>query len=194
MGSLYKSLNKVILKVIETKHPKDMKELVQFAQKHVDASLDDIKRVIKHFQRKKVTTLEESSTTAKRLSDLLYSRKNVWFWLVVSFIILAFISIIFFPESGSVLSYLRYAFGFILASFLPGYCLTEVLFPRKDSMDEIERFTFSVALSFAVTALVGLFLSFTPFGLTLATALLTLGSIVIVLALVALDRKHRVYK
>jgi uncharacterized membrane protein len=82
-------------------------------------------------------------------------------------------------------------FGFILASFLPGYCLTEVLFPRKSAMDEIERFTFSVGLSFAVTALVGLFLSFTPFGLTFTTALVTLGFFIIVLALIAYMRKSK---
>ena len=188
------SLSRVILKVIETRQPKDVKELVQFVQEQVDASLHDIKREVKNLQGKEVVTLEESTTHANRLSNLLYSRKNVWFWFIVSFTILVFISIIFFPESGSLLSYLRYSFGFIFAAFLPGYCLTEVLFPRKSSMDEIERFTFSVGLSFAVTALVGLFLSFTPFGLTLTTALVTLGFIVIALALAAFRRKSKIDK
>ena len=121
-----------------------------------------------------------------------FSRKSLWFWVIISLTLLAFISILLFQESGTPLSYVRYAFGFVFAVFLPGYCLNEALFPKKNSMDEIERFTFSVGLSFAVTALVGLFLSFTPFGLTLATALLTLGSIVIFMALVALERKYRV--
>jgi uncharacterized membrane protein len=102
-----------------------------------------------------------------------------------------FISILLIPGVGTPLSILRYVFGFILASFLPGYCLTEVLFPRKSAMDEIERFTFSVGLSFAVTALVGLFLSFTPFGLTFTTALVTLGFFIIVLALIAYMRKSK---
>ena len=79
----------------------------------------------------------------------------------------------------------------ILVAFLPGYCLTETLFPKKDALDLIERFTFSIGLSFAVTALVGLFLSFTPFGLILETALSALGSLVIVLAVVALIRKYK---
>ena len=192
MGALDESLSRVILKVIETKQPKDVKELVQFVQEQVDASLDDIKSEVKNLQRKEVVTLEESTTHANRLSNLLYSRKNVWFWFIVSFTILAFISIIFFPDSGSLLSYLRYSFGFILAAFLPGYCLTEVLFPKKSSMDEIERFTLSIGLSFAVTALVGLFLSLTPFGLTLTTALINLDLIVILLALAALKRKRKV--
>ena len=194
MGALDESLSKVILKVIETKQPKDVKELVQFVEEQVDASFDDITREVKNLQQKGLVTMEESTTPTNRLSDFLSSRKNIWFWGTISLTILAFISILFFPESGTPLSYLRYAFGFILAAFLPGYCLTETLFPRKSSMDEIERFTFSVGLSFAVTALVGLFLSFTPFGLTLTTALATLGFFVIALAVAAFRRKSKIDK
>jgi uncharacterized membrane protein len=41
-----------------------------------------------------------------------------------------------------------------------------------------------------VTALVGLFLSFTPIGLTLATAVSALGLLVIVLVIIAFGRRH----
>ena len=186
-----KSLDKIILEIVETKQPKNVRELVQLVQEQVSASLEDITKEVRDMQQKGLVILEEPTIPIKRFSDFLSSRKSLWFWVTISLTLLAFVSILFFPETGTPLSYLRYAFGFVLAVFLPGYCLTETLFPRKNSMDEIERFTFSVGLSFAVTALVGLFLSFTPFGLTLATALLALGSIVIVLALAALNRKYR---
>ena len=186
-----KSLDKIILKIVETKQPKNVRELVQLVQEQVDANLEGITREIKDLQQKGLLVLEEPKTPTNRFIDFLSSRKTLWFWVTICLTLLAFLSILFFPETGTPLSYLRYAFGFIFAFFLPGYCLTETLFPRKNSIDEIERFTFSVGLSFAVTALVGLFLSFTPFGLTLTTALLALGSIVIVLALVALNRKYK---
>ena len=186
-----KSLDKIILEIVETKQPKNVRELVQLVQEQVDASLEDIASEVKDLQQKGLIVLEEPTTRPHRFSDFLSSTKSLWFWVTICLIFFAFISILFFPETGTPLSYLRYAFGFILAVFLPGYCLTETLFPRKNAMDEIERFTFSVGLSFAVTALVGLFLSFTPFGLTLSTALLTLGSIVIFLAIVALNRKYK---
>ncbi len=133
--------------------------------------------------------MQESTTHTNWLSDFAPSRKNGWFWLAIGFTFLTLLSIIVLPSSGTPLSYLRYVFGFVLAAFLPGYCLTQALFPKKDAMDEIERFTFSIGLSFAVTTLIGLFLSFTPFGLTMTTALLTLGVVVIFLAIVALERK-----
>ena len=124
-----------------------------------------------------------------RLNEFLPSKKNTWFWFTLGLTFITLLSIVLSPESGTPLSYLRYVFGFILAAFLPGYCLTQALFPKKNSLDEIERFTFSIGLSFAVTAIVGLFLSFTPFGLTLTTALLTLDLVVISLAFIALKRK-----
>jgi uncharacterized membrane protein len=168
-----------------------VRELVQLVQEQVDASLDDITRAVKDLQQKGLVKLEEPTTPTHHFNDFLSSRKSLWFWATICLTLLAFISILFFPETGTPLSYLRYAFGVVLAVFLPGYCLVETLFPRKNSMDEIERVTFSVGLSFAITALVGLFLGFTPFGLTLTTALLTLGSMVVVLALVALSRKYK---
>ena len=184
-------MDNVILKVLETKQPESMKELVHFVQEQVSASLDDITREVKNLQQKGLIVLEEPVTPIKnRFFHTLSSKKDIWFWVTISLAILAFISIVFIPEGGTPLSYLRYAFGFILAAFLPGYCLTETLFPKKSAMDEIERFTFSIGLSFAITALVGLFLSFS-FGLTLTTALVTLDGIVILLALIAFKRKSK---
>lgn len=186
-----KSLDKLVLEIIETKHPKNVRELVQLVQKETNTSLEEIKIEVENLQQKGLIVLEEPTIPRERLDILLHPGKSLWFWVSICLTLLAFVSILLFPGTGTPFSYLRYAFGFLLAVFLPGYCLTETLFPRKDSLDEIERFTFSVGLSFALTALVGLLLSLTPFGLTLTTALLALGSIVIVLALVALNRKYK---
>jgi hypothetical protein len=185
------TLDETILQIVKTKHPKNVREIVQLVQEQVDASLADIMMRAKDLQQKGLLILEEPTRPPRRFSDFLSSRKSLWFWAAVCLTIFGFVSILFFPETGTPLSYARYAFGFILAVFLPGYCLTETLFPRKEALDEIERFSLSIGLSFAVTALVGLFLGFTPFGLTLTTALPTLGAIVIVLALVALHRKYK---
>jgi uncharacterized membrane protein len=116
---------------------------------------------------------------------------SYWFWIVIVLSILSFASIMLLPETGTPLSYIRYVFAFVLVAFLPGYCLTETLFPKEATLDVIERITFSIGLSFAITALVGLFLSFTPIGLTLPTTLPALGSVVIVLAVLALVRKYK---
>jgi uncharacterized membrane protein len=184
------TLEKTILHILDTKQPKTVKELVQLVQDQVDVTLDDIEREVNHLHQKGLVLLEEPRQK-ENFVNFLSPRKSRWFWLVIGLSLFAFISIIFIPETGTPLSYLRYIFGFVLVAFLPGYCLNETLFPRSDVMDIIERFTFSIGLSFAITALVALFLSFTSLGLTLSTALPALGSLVIVLAIVALIRKYK---
>jgi len=185
------SLETVILDILETKQPRNVKELVQLVQEQVDTTLEDIKKEVKDLQRKGLVLLEEPTCHKENFSSFLSPRNSRWFWILISISILSFVSILFIPETGTPLSYLRYIFAFVLVAFLPGYCLTETLFPREDALDIIERLTFSIGLSFAVTALVGLFLSFTPLSLTLTTALPALGSLVIVLAMVALIRKYK---
>lgn len=141
-------------------------------------------------QKQVNTTTEDKNEAKESFSNFLAPKRSSWFWIVTCLVVLSFVSILLVPETGTALSYIRYIFGFILVAILPGYCLTQTLFPRDDSIDIIERATFSIGLSFAITALVGLFLSFSPLGLTLATALPALGSLVIALAVLALIRKY----
>ncbi|MCW4016146.1 MAG: DUF1616 domain-containing protein [Candidatus Bathyarchaeota archaeon] len=185
------SLETVILDVLETKQPKNVKELIHLVQQQVDATLDEIEQEIKKLHKKELVALEEPTLQKQDFISFVSPRNSRWFWLLIGISLLSFVSILFLPETQIPVSYLRYIFGFVLVAFLPGYCLTETLFPIQTALDLIERITFSIGLSFAITALVGLFLSFTPIGLTLATALPALGSIVIILAMVALTRKYK---
>lgn len=184
-------LEKVILNILETKQPENVNELVQLVQEQVDANLGDIKKTVKNLHRKGLVSFDEPTRHKENFISFLSLKNSRWFWIVIGASILSFVSILFFPETGTPLSYIRYIFAFVLVAFLPGYCLTETLFPKEDTLDIIERLAFSIGLSFALTALVGLFLSFTPLSLTLATALPALGSLVIVLAIIALIRKYK---
>jgi hypothetical protein len=185
------SLETVILDVLEAKQPRNVKELVRLVHEQADATLDDIEKAVKSLHRKGLVELEDPANQSENFVSFLSPRNSRWFWIALGTAVLSFISILFIPETGTPLSYVRYVFAFVLVVFLPGYCLTEALFPNEDALDMIERATFSIGLSFAVTALVGLFLSFSSLNLTLATALPALGSLVIVLAVVALLRKYR---
>lgn len=185
-----KSLEAIILNILESNQPYNVKELVRIVQEQTGAKLADIEKTIKSLHKKGKVSFDEPVAYKESLVSFLSLPKGRWFWIVIATSLLSFLSILVVPETGTPLSYIRYIFGFILVAFLPGYCLTETLFPKEDSLDVIERITFSIGLSFAVTALVGLFLSFTPPKLTLGTALPTLGSVVIFLAVVALIRKY----
>jgi hypothetical protein len=184
------SIEEAILDVLDTKQPDNVKELVLLVQKQVNASSEEIQTHIKSLHQKGLVALDEPAGH-QPVFKFVFQKQSLWFWATLAISGFSLLSVLFIPENQIPLSYVRYSFGFILVAFLPGFCLTETLFPRKQSLDLIERITFSIGLSFATTALVGLFLSFTPFGLTLSTALPTLGGLVLALAVIGLFRKYQ---
>ena len=185
------SLESVILDVLDIEQPENVKQLVKLVQQQVDVSLDEIQKEVKKLHKKGLVSLEEPTHQKQNFIQFLSSKNNYWFWIIIATSLLSFASIAFIPETQTPISYIRYVFAFILVAFLPGYCLTETLFPKQATLDTIERITFSIGLTFAITTLTGLFLSFSSIGLTLSTTLPVLGSVVIGLAILALLRKYK---
>jgi uncharacterized membrane protein len=85
----------------------------------------------------------------------------------------------------------RYVLSFVFIAFLPGYCLVNILFLGKNSIDFVEQLVLSVALSFGLTGLVGLFLGLSPIGINFTSIAVSLSLLVLVLAAIALVRKSR---
>ena len=88
------------------------------------------------------------------------------------------------------LSFVRYASGFLFVSYIPGYCLLKLLFAKKNELDILEGFVLSISLSFCVVALLGLSLGLTPIGINFGSVTISLGLIVVFLALFALIRER----
>jgi len=97
----------------------------------------------------------------------------------------------YFIPSDSLFVFLRYAFGFVFVAFLPGYCLVSILFINKNKLDLIEEITLSVALSFALDGLVGLFLGLSPIGINFTSITISLSTLVLVFAAIAFVRKTK---
>jgi uncharacterized membrane protein len=85
----------------------------------------------------------------------------------------------------------RYFFSFVFVTFLPGYCLVNILFINKNKLDFVEEIVLSVALSFGLDGLVGLFLGLSPIGLNFASITVSLSALVLVFAAIAFIRKLR---
>ncbi len=88
----------------------------------------------------------------------------------------------------------RYILSFIFIAFLPGYCLVNILFVGKNQLDIVEELVLSVALSFGIDGLVGLFLGLSPIGINLTSIAVSLSVIVLALSAVAFVRKIRIKK
>lgn len=97
----------------------------------------------------------------------------------------------YFIPSDSWLVALRYVFGFVFIAFLPGYCLVNILFLGKNKIDFVEQLVLSVALSFGLTGLVGLFLGLSPIKFEFTPITVSLGVLVLLLAVIAYVRKSR---
>ena len=86
---------------------------------------------------------------------------------------------------------LRVVLGLPFILFFPGYALVLALFPRNDSIDSIKRFALSFGLSFAVTALIGLGLNYTPWGIRLMPVLYSQTVFILLMSAVAFWRQSR---
>jgi uncharacterized membrane protein len=84
----------------------------------------------------------------------------------------------------------RYFFAFVFIAFLPGYCLVNLLFIGQNRLDFVEQLVLSVALSFGLAGLDGLFLGLSPIGINPTTITVSLSTIVLVLAAAAFLRKR----
>ena len=98
---------------------------------------------------------------------------------------------VYFVSGNSPLFIIRYLLGFVFVAFLPGYCLVNILFIGVNRIDLVENLVLSVALSFGITGLVGLFLGLSPIGINFTSITVSLSAIVLGLGLVAFVRKNR---
>ena len=85
----------------------------------------------------------------------------------------------------------RYFFAFVFVVFLPGYCIVNLLFIGKNKLDFVEEIVLSVALSFGLDGLVGLFLGLSPIGIDFVPITVSLTIIVLIFAIGTFLRKRK---
>jgi uncharacterized membrane protein len=98
--------------------------------------------------------------------------------------------IVYLIPNDSPFVFIRYV-SFVFVVFFPGYCLVNLLFLGKNKVDLPETLVLSVALSFGLAGLDGLFLGLSPIGMTFTSISVSLGVLVLVLAVLAFVRKSR---
>lgn len=86
---------------------------------------------------------------------------------------------------------LRIILGVPFLLFFPGYVLVLALFPRKGVLSGVERVGLSLGLSIAVVSLLGLGLNYTPWGITVVSALYSVLIFIFVFSVLAWFRQRR---
>jgi uncharacterized membrane protein len=110
-----------------------------------------------------------------------------WFGIIVLYTFLTLFCVYLIPNE-SAFSIFTYFFGFTFVTAIPGYCLISFLF-REGTLDVVEKGVLSVALSFSIAGVSGLFLGLSPIGITVSSITVSLSTIVLILALLAVMRK-----
>jgi uncharacterized membrane protein len=101
--------------------------------------------------------------------------------LIVDALTLVLVAVIVLLPEGV----FRIILGLPFALFFPGYVLVAAVFPRQSGAGNILRFTLSVAVSFTLTAIIGIILNYTSLGIKLYPMLYTLTALTITTSLVA---------
>jgi uncharacterized membrane protein len=100
--------------------------------------------------------------------------------LVLLFAFLAYLFVLVPPFNQTPL---RIIFALPLLLFLPGYALIAVMFPRKNELSGIERFTLSIGLSIAIFVFDGFAISVTAWRFRPEPIILSLSLITLILLL-----------
>ena len=114
-----------------------------------------------------------------------------WFGIIVLYTFLTLLCVYLIPID-SMFSFFTYFFGFTFVAAMPGYCLVSFLF-QEEKLDLVEKVVLSVALSFSIAGVSGLFLGLSPIGITVRSITVSLSAIVVILALLAVTKRKRLF-
>ncbi len=94
--------------------------------------------------------------------------------------VLLIVIITFFPSG-----ILHIILGLPVALFLPGYALLAALFPKKGTLNSLERAALSFGLSIPVVAFIGLILNYTPWGIRPTPVLYSVACFIFIASAIA---------
>lgn len=104
-------------------------------------------------------------------------------------ILIMILTLIMVPLALLTTGLLRIVFGLLFILFFPGYTLMTALFPKKESLDAIERIALSFGLSIAVASLLALVLNYTPWGIRLEPILIGIAVFIFIASVIGMYRR-----
>ena len=129
------------------------------------------------------------SDPPRSLVKFVSSWSSAWFWLVLGFQVIVALSVFVLPQVDPWI-YVRYISGAVYVLYVPGAVFIEALYPKRDELEDLERFALGVGLSLALVPLVGLVLNYTPWGIRLNPIFAGLTLLVVGFSCAAVIRKY----
>jgi len=206
------SLEDIILQVTSEQKPETVEQLVELVMKRSVKDPETLEERTPYMLQRKQTLetimklqeqgklqLTPASPPAYNFSTYLKTPAATWFWTVITLMAATLIAVFTIPSASYPLVYVRYALGIIFILWLPGYCLTKMLFPKKKTLsdkdkrelDLIERAAISIGVSLAIVPMIGLLLNYTPWGIAMTPIVLSLIAVTTILAVAGVTREYQ---
>jgi len=196
------TLHQSILYIAKSNSPATVGELVKFIQlKHPLPEDEIIEHILDLQSQGKLALHERRSSTSSTMKGYLLSAQARWYWTIAALTLTTAALVFTIPENAYPLVYARYLLGSTFVLWLPGYSFIRALFPTKvpiptgtKELDNVERVALSLVTSLALVSITGLLLNYTPWGITLTPITLSLLTLTMTFATVAIlrDLKSRV--
>jgi len=184
-----KLLQKMIIDVMHKQTCQTVSDVV-IALRHLDQGItfEEIRDMIKELKRDDKLVLSEPRVKGSFLNYIANIYRSGPFWLTLIVSMLAVATIYSAPQTDP-WSTIRIFAGSAFVLFIPGYALTQLLFPTRD-MDPIEYIAMSIGLSLAITPLIGLILNYSIWGIRLDPIVASISAISIMMSLIATYKKY----
>lgn len=184
------TIDELILEIVRERRPSTVEDLVKAVQGRREVPTDVLMGHISKLQENGRLVLKKPELPLpKGFVGYLTSRLALWFWVALAVMSAAALSVLFIPSESFPIAYVKWALGFVLILFLPGYFFIELLFPDRKSLDGIERMTLSVGSSLAISPLTVLLLNFV-FYIGRDPVLISLALVTFILAWGAVFRRY----
>jgi uncharacterized membrane protein len=191
-------LNQLIIKIIIEKKPQNAGQLINLVLEEVVVSEKRILDALNYLNESKIIKMERSDFQKLAFSSFLKTREALWYWLVMTTNLLAFISVFIIPVDAYPFSFLRNILGLLFILFFPGYSFVRLMFNKEkpikqlsDSLESVEHLASSIGVSIALSSIVGLMLYYTPLGLGLVSITFSLFLLTLILSNASVVREFR---
>lgn len=157
-------IKKVIQKIMNEDKPKTVKQLVTKTVTVTGKEEREIYLAVQELEKTNIIKLGSPKITRelpKSVHEYLFRNRYfvVEFWTLLVFISIFFPVGLFIP-ADSFFSFLRIIFGVLFGLFIPGWIITNLIFPRLyENIDQLERVLLAVGMNIGIIIFSGLILN-----------------------------------
>jgi len=191
------STKDIIIKTINEQKPQTTRQLIRFVQKTTNLAEEEIIKVLNQLEAEDKLHFNVKPETSISFGTYLFSFESAWYWTIIAVALVTTLTVFTIPQDWYPIAYVRNVLGVIFVLFLPGNAFVKAIFQKKvpiktssESLDNIERFVLSIAMSIALTPMVGLILYYTPIGIGLTPITLSLLTLTVLFATAAMTREY----